>query len=93
MPETDGVAIARLQEQVKGLREDMQDFSNESGRTRTRLHNLEGAVQAFADVQKRAKQDTENRQRRIEVRMEVLSVLVGVAAIAIPLITTFIPGH
>lgn len=92
MDDTNGVAIARLQEQLAGLREDVQAMTAEQARTRTRLHNVEGLTGALVDAAKQRAQETENRQRRIEVRTEVLAVVVAVAAFIQPFIFLIIQG-
>lgn len=87
MPNSDATLIAVLQEQVKGVREDVTELVAETQRTRKRLHDLEGLAQAQVEAQRLQRQHLDDRQRRTEVRMEVLSVLVAVAAIIVPIVT------
>ena len=93
MADTAGVAIARLQEQLAGIRDDLAELASESGRTRQRLHNLEGLTGALVDAQKQREQETADRQRRLEVRTEVIAVVIALAAFVQPVIFYFIPGH
>lgn len=92
MGESDGVAIARLQEQIQGVREDVAAIVDEQRRTRTRLHNLEGMAQAYADTQKVTRRREEAQYRRLELRLQVLTVVIGVAAIIAPVLTVVALG-
>ena len=92
MPEPDGVKIARLQEQLQGLRDDVTELVAEGKRTRTRLHNLEGFAQAYLDTQTSARRSEQRQYRRLEVRVQVLTVAVGLAAVASPIIVAILTG-
>lgn len=92
MPEADGVAIARLQEQVRGVRKDVAEIVAELGRARARLHNLEGITQAFVDAQKMNRRREEAQYRRVELRLQVLAVVVGLASVLGPVVTIIALG-
>ena len=92
MPEPDGVKIARLQEQLQGVRDDVTELVEEGRRTRTRLHNLEGFAQAYLDAQKAARRSEQRQYRRLEVRVSALTIVVGFAAVASPIIVAILTG-
>ena len=92
MSESDGVAIARLQEQIRGVREDVAAIVDEQRRTRTRLHNLEGIAQTYVDAQKVNRRREEAQYRRLELRLQVLTVVIGVAAVVAPILTVVALG-
>jgi hypothetical protein len=62
------VALARLQEQLQGVREDVAEIVAEMGRSRTRLHNLEGFASAYLEAQKTNRAGEERQYRRLEMR-------------------------
>ena len=62
----------------------MGDLKSEGQRTRNRLHDLEGVSSMLVDQEKLRREATGDRQRRLEIRMEVLAVVVAVMAIVEP---------
>ena len=92
MPEPDGVKIARLDERLAAMQQDMTELVAEQHRARTRLHNLEGFAQAYLDAQKAARRSEQRQYRRLEIRVSVLTLAVGFAAIASPIIVAILTG-
>lgn len=92
MPEPEGVKIARLQEQMQGVRDDVTELVEESRRTRTRLHNLEGFAQAYLDTQKANRRLEQRQYRRLESRLHVLTVAIAIAAIIVPIVVAYLHG-
>lgn len=83
---TDGERLATVEAVLQELRGDMSAFTNEQHRTRERLHKLEGITGLMVNAEKRQRETLENRQRRIEVRLQLLTVVVAVAALLGPVI-------
>lgn len=81
---TDDARLARLEEQVGGLREDAAEVKDELIRTRNRLHDLEGVSGLLVDQEKFRRQATAARQKTLERRISMLAVVVSVAALAEP---------
>jgi hypothetical protein len=90
--ETYGVAIARIEERLRELREDVSVLVAESERNRRRLHNLEGFQGAYLDTQKQNRRQEESQYRRLEIRLQVLTLVIALAAVLTPLITILVLG-
>ena len=92
MPDSEGARIARLEERVAGVREDMTELVAEQQRHRIRLHNLEGICSAFVDQQRENRRSEANQYRRLELRLQVLTVVIAIAAIATPIVIAIVTG-
>ena len=90
----DGVEgrLGRNEEAIRNLRDDVRERVDEERRTRERLHKLEGLVATLVDVQKQAKANVDQRQHRIELRLQILTVVIGLAAVLSPIVAIFIAG-
>lgn len=75
------------------LREDLDDRKAEEQRTRTRLHEIEGAVSVFTEAQKYARRDEERQYRRLELRLQWMMVVVTLATVVTPLAVLFLHSH
>ena len=76
--------LARVETLLADLKEDMADLKGEGQRTRGRLHDLEGVSHMLVDQEKLRREATGDRQRRLELRMEIMAVVVAVVAIVEP---------
>lgn len=90
---SDRERIASNSAQLAGLREDVRELRQESARTRTRLHNLEGIAGTLVEQEKVRREMAGARQRSLEVRIQVLTVVVGVAAVVSPFLYNLAGGH
>jgi len=90
--DTDAAEVARLQEQMREVREDVGDLIAEERRTRTRLHNLEGLAQGLVDVQKQRRRDEQRREKKIARRLNLILVCASVAAVISPLVVAILTG-
>jgi hypothetical protein len=88
----DGASVDVLAERIKGLRDDVQELSEEQKRSRGRLHDLEGLAAAWADTQNVNRRAEARQYRRLELRIQVLSVAVGFAAVASPILVAYLTG-
>lgn len=79
-----------LAERIQGVREDVAELTAEMGRTRTRLHNLEGFAAAYLDMQRENRRQEDRQYRRMEVRLQVMTVVLGLAAVVFPLISLYL---
>jgi hypothetical protein len=87
-----GQRLVRLEEQLVGVRGDIGDLMTEQIRTRERLHNLEGVAGLFVEAQKENRRREEEQYQRLGLRVQVLTLVVGLAAIAVPLIVYLLQG-
>ena len=90
---TDGERIRALEVKLDDLRGDVQDLTTETGRTRNRLHDLEGLAGTLVDQEKVRRQNEARRQRRLEIRTEVLAVVVATAALVEPFLYHLATGN
>lgn len=72
------------------LRGDVGERKHEEERTRHRLHDLEGAVNLLLEAQKMARRAEDKQYRRLELRLEVLTLVIGFAAVAAAVIPLFL---
>lgn len=88
----DGERLARLEEQVSGVREDVIALTEEVQRGRKRMHNLEGFAAMFAEQQKENRRKEADQYRRLELRISVLTLVVGLAAVVSPIVLVVLVG-
>lgn len=88
----EGVSNEVLAERIEGVRRDVSDLAEEQKRARTRLHNLEGFAAAYLDQQRANRRGEERQYRRLELRLQVLTVAIAVAAVVVPLVVAFATG-
>lgn len=81
----EGVSNEVLVERIEGLRDDVSAIAEEQKRARTRLHNLEGFAAAYLSVQRENRRSEARQYRRLELRLQVLTVVIAVAAIFVPI--------
>ena len=77
--------IARLEQQVVALGDELDDRKHEEERTRDRLHKIEGVLGLLVDAQKQARAQEASQYRRMELRLQLLSAAVAVAGLALTL--------
>lgn len=76
--------IAALEQQIIDLRGDIADRKHEEERTRDRLHKVEGLLGMLVDQAKQNRQHEANQYRRMELRLQALTVVIALAAILEP---------
>lgn len=92
MPGHEGVSSDVLAERLEGVRTDVAELVEESKRTRTRLHQLEGFAGAYLDTQKANRRQEQRQYRRLELRIQVLTVVVSFAAVVSPILVAILHG-
>lgn len=92
MPAHEGVSNDVLAERIEGVRAEVNELIEESKRTRTRLHQLEGFAGAYLDTQKANRRHEARQYRRLELRIQMLTLAVGFAAIASPIVVAILHG-
>jgi hypothetical protein len=70
----------------------MTELVAEQLRHRTRLHNLEGICATFLDQQRENRRGEARQYRRLEVRMQVLTIAVAIGAIFAPIVVAVLTG-
>lgn len=92
MHDREGVSTDVLAERLEALRGDVTAIVDEQRRTRDRLHNLEGFAAAYLSVQRENRRSEDRQYRRLELRVQVLTVVIAVGAIVVPLAVAFATG-
>lgn len=90
---SEGERLATLEEQVRDFERDMGVVTQELGSHRKRLHNLEGIAGAFVNTQKENRRKEEAQYRRLGTRIQVLTIVIAVAAIVVPVVTAIATGR
>jgi hypothetical protein len=86
----DGVSIEVLAERLEGLRADVAELAAEQQRNRTRLHNLEGFAAAAIDTQRQNRRSEDRQYKRLETRLQVLTIVIAIAAVVVPLLVALV---
>lgn len=82
--------IATLEQAIRDMRGDIADRKDEESRTRKRLHDIEGLLGMLVDQQKQNRRLEATQYRRVELRLQMLTLAVAVGAIVVPLAVTLI---
>jgi hypothetical protein len=89
----EGERLASLEQQVLDARQDVLDVKVELGHVRRRLHDLEGFSAAFLAVQKENRRGEATQYRHLEVRIQVLTLIVAVTAVVTTVATAILIGR
>ena len=89
---TDGERIARLEVLLSEIRDDVRELKDEESRTRRRLHDAEGVLGMLVEQEKVRRKTTVENQRRVKLRLEILTVVVALAALFEPFAYHFAIG-
>jgi hypothetical protein len=85
--------VAAQAEQISNLRGDMEDSFDGIKVHEGRINRLERNVAVLVENLKAQRRTEENRQRRLELRIQVLTLVVGVAAVIVTAATLFLAAH
>lgn len=91
MPLPDGERLATLETKVAELQRDLDVLLHAADKRSDRVRELEGAVKLMIQAQKLARQAEERQYRRLELRLSILTVIIGIGAIIVPVALAF--GH
>lgn len=90
---TERERLATVEAVLREVQADVIEIRQESTRTRLRLHSLEGIASAFLSWQTDAREKEERQYQRLGLRVQVLTVVVAVAAIVTPFLYNLTGGH
>lgn len=85
---SEGERIATVEEQVRGLRGDVQELTAEQARTRERLHKLEGTTAGMVKEAAVRAQVAADAAQKTQRWIQVLTAIVALAGIIGPFIYT-----
>ena len=81
---TPDARIAKVEQLLSDLKDDVREMRDETLRTRGRLHDLEGIAGVLVEQEKLRRRATQQRDRRFGRRLQVLTVVVALATLAEP---------
>ena len=76
-----------MEEQVRGLRDDVAAMTAELERTRNRLRNLETTTQGLVKIDQASREVAHEQQRKIALRLQYSMAAVAVIAVLSPILT------
>lgn len=78
--------MATVEQVARDIRDDIGAWTREQERTRLRLHEVEATVRGLTLAAKLVEESTQRRQRSLEIRVQLLTLVVGVGALVSPLL-------
>ncbi len=93
MATPEGERIARVEEQIRDMRQDLREHAQEQMRTRNRIHDLEGAVGMLVDNLKVTRRSEDLRFKGLNLRIQVLTLVIGAAGIVTPVFIVYLGRH
>ncbi len=90
---TDVERLATVEAILLTVRDDVKDVKEEAERARSRLHKLEGISSSFLAWQQEARRSESEQYRRLGLRIQVLTVIVGITAIIAPIVSVLLVGR
>lgn len=84
MPPSDAERLATIEQVLRDMGSDFTELRDLRRDDHHRLRDVESAVTLLTEANKQAQRSTSDRQRRLELRTEVLAVVVGFAALVEP---------
>lgn len=78
--------LAAVEEQVRGVREDVAELRDESRRSRDRLHSLESTAASLVQVQHERLRHEDRRDRKRDRQLQRIAVLVAFVAVVEPIL-------
>ena len=85
--------LATIEQVLRDVRDDVAAAVSERHGITRRLHDVEGAMNEITTADRLGRRATETRQRRIELRLQVLAVMIGLACVAAPLVAALLASH
>lgn len=75
-----------MEAQVSDIRRDIDARVEQEDRTRKRLHDIEGTLRSIVELHKQARAQEDRQYRRLAAWMQILTVVVAVAAFSLSLV-------
>ena len=82
---TDGERLAAVEQTIKDLRREYDSHLADTQRRHNRIRELENAMLLLVEAQKNARAAESKQYRRVEIRLQILTVAVAFAAFALSL--------
>lgn len=93
MPVPGGVSNDVLAERIASVKDDVAELAKEMERARKRLHAVEGNTDALLSDLRQRRESVGRNQRRLELRLQVLTAVVAGAALFEPFLYHIATGR
>ena len=83
---TDGERLAAVEQTLKDMRREFDSHLDDATRRHNRLREMEQAILLLVEAQKNARHAEASQYRRVEVRLQTLSVVVALSALVLSVV-------
>lgn len=83
----DGERLATLEQIVRDLRDDVRGMTEQTERSRRRLHDLEGFAQTYLDLQKVQRRQEADQYRRMGAAIACGGLAMALAMVVLTVVT------
>ena len=83
---TDDARLARVETEVKQLRDDVAARVRQEDRTRERLHNIEGTLKSIVELHKQAREQEARQYRKLTITVAVASAAIAFGMLALAVV-------
>lgn len=90
---TEGERLARLEEQIHGIRDDVSALTAETARARDRLHKLEGASSLAVEAAKINRRNEAAQYRSLGIKIALVGLALALAAAVSPVVVVLLTGR
>ena len=89
---SDAERLATVESVLLDVRDDVRDIRGDIKLNRDRIHSLEGTANQFLTWQQEAREGERKQYARLGLRIQVLTIIVGLAAIVAPIVSVLLVG-
>jgi hypothetical protein len=84
--------LATVESVLLDVRDDVRDIRGEIKLNRERIASLEGVASSFLNWQQDAREGERKQYQRLGFRIQILTVIVGLAAVVSPVVAVLLVG-
>ena len=81
--------LARVEQQLGDLRREFDKRMRDADERSDRVRELEAAMKLLLQAQKVAREQEDRQYRRLELRIQILTLVVGFAAVVSPVVAVY----
>ncbi len=81
---TEGERLATVEQVLRDIRSDLQDFKGEQTRARERMHAAEGTLRGLVMTNEQEARHIRARQEKLQRRLSLLTVVIAAGALVEP---------
>ena len=84
--------LATVESVLLDVRDDVRDIRGEIKLNRERIHRIEGVANTFLSWQQEAREGERKQYAKLGLRIQILTVMVGLAAVVAPIVAVLLIG-